>query len=126
MGLREIILCTLLCIVLTYLIAVKRFTAFLYLNQEEAASSFKGTDIPDWIFDLLLGAIGLSVRDWYCRYLNAHGQSVWTPSWIANLRSRLYPLFVNHPYAVAVHQPIGPKAEQLTHRINKLERRWSQ
>ena len=119
-------LVTLLFIVFTYLFAVESFTAFLYPNPEEVAFYFKAADLPDWLFDLLLlGATGLTVLGWYYLYLKAHGQSVWTPSWIEGLRIRLYPLFMNRLYADDIHRSIGLKAEKLIHRIDKLERGWS-
>lgn len=118
-------LATLLFIVFTYLFAVESFTAFLYPNPEEVASYFKAADLPDWLFDLLLlGATGLTVLGWYYLYLRAHRQSVWIPSWIEGLGTRLYPLFMNRLYTDEIHQSIGLKAGQLIHRIDKLASGW--
>ncbi len=119
-------LVTLLFIVFNYLFAVESFTAFLYPNPEEVASYFKAADLPDWLFDLLLiGATGLTVLGWCYLYLKAHGRTVWTPAWIEGLRVRLYTVFINRLYADEIYRSIGLKAEQLIHRIDKLERGWS-
>jgi len=119
-------LVTLLFIVFNYLFAVESFTAFLYPNPEEVASYFKAADLPDWLFDLLLiGATGLTVLGWCYLYLKAHGRTVWTPAWIEGLRVRLYTVFINRLYADEIYRSIGLRAEQLIHRIDKLERGWS-
>ena len=119
-------LVTLLFIVFNYLFAVESFTAFLYPNPEEVASYFKAADLPDWLFDLLLiGATGLTVLGWCYLYLKAHGRTVWTPAWIEGLRVRLYTVFVNRLYADEIYRSMGLRAEQLIHRIDKLERGWS-
>ncbi len=119
-------LVTLLFIVFNYLFAVESFTAFLYPNPEEVASYFKAADLPDWLFDLLLiGATGLTVLGWCYLYLKAHGRTVWTPSWIEGLRVRLYTVFINRLFADEIYRSIGLRAEQLIHRIDKLERGWS-
>ena len=119
-------LVTLLFIVFNYLFAVESFTAFLYPNPEEVASYFKAAGLPDWLFDLLLiGATGLTVLGWCYLYLKAHGRTVWTPAWIEGLRVRLYTVFVNRLYADEIYRSMGLRAEQLIHRIDKLERGWS-
>ena len=119
-------LVTLLFIVFNYLFAVESFTAFLYPNPDEVASYFKAADLPGWLFDLLIiGATGLTILGWGYLYLRAHGQSVWTPSWINGLRIRLYTVFVNRLYADEIYRSIGLMAGQLIHRIDKLERGWS-
>lgn len=119
-------LVTLLFIVFNYLFAVESFTAFLYPSPEEVASYFKAADLPDWLFDLLLiGATGLTVLGWCYLYLKAHGRTVWTPAWIEGLRVRLYTVFINRLYADEIYRSIGLRAEQLIHRIDKLERGWS-
>lgn len=119
-------LVTLLFIVFNYLFAVESFTAFLYPNPDEVASYFKAAALPDWLFDLLIiGATGLTVLGWCYLYLRAHGQNVWTPSWIEDLRIRLYTVFINRLYADEIYQSIGVTAGHLIHRIDKLERGWS-
>ena len=82
-----------------YLFAVESFTAFLYPNPEEVASYFKAGDLPDWLFDLLLGlSTSVTIVGWIYMYMRAHGRTVWTPPWLHGVRIRLYVLFLNRLY----------------------------
>ncbi len=121
-----IMLLTLLFIVFVYLFAVESFTAFLYPNPEEVASYFKAADLPDWLFDLMVAMAALmTISGWTYLYMRAHGRMVRMPTWIENIRIRLYTVFLNRMYADELYQLIGSMTAQLVHRIDKLERGWS-
>ncbi|MFY4729134.1 NADH-quinone oxidoreductase subunit L [Nitrospira sp. BLG_2] len=121
-----IMLLTLLFIVFVYLFAVESFTAFLYPNPEEVASYFKAADLPDWLFDLMVAMAALmTIFGWTYLYMRAHGRMVRMPTWIENIRIRLYTVFLNRMYADELYQLIGSMTAQLVHRIDKLERGWS-
>jgi NADH-quinone oxidoreductase subunit L len=113
-------LLTLLFIVFVYLFAVESFTAFLYPNPEEVASYFKAGDLPDWLFDLILVVSTLiTVVGWIYLYLRAHGRTVWTPSWINNIRIHLYVLFLNRLYIDAVLHQAGHILTSVIQRLDK-------
>ena len=119
-------LLTLLFIVFVYLFAVGSFTSFLYPNPDEVASYFKAADLPDWLFDLIVVMSALvTVLGWIYLYMRAHGRTVWMPTWIDGLRTRLYMVFLNRIYADELYQLIGSMAAHLVRRIDKLERGWS-
>jgi NADH-quinone oxidoreductase subunit L len=121
-----IMLLTLLFIVFVYLFAVESFTAFLYPNPEEVASYFRTADLPDWLFDLIVGMAALmTILGWTYLYLRAHGRTIWMPAWIEDMRIRLYTVFLNRIYADELYQLIGSMSAQLIHRIDKLDRGWS-
>ena len=121
-----IMLLTLLFIVFVYLFAVESFTAFLYPNPEEVASYFKAADLPDWLFDIIFAMAALmTIFGWTYLYMRAHGRTVWMPTWIEDMRIRLYTVFLNRIYADELYQLIGSMTAQLAHRIDKLERGWS-
>lgn len=121
-----IMLLTLLFIMFVYVFAVSSFTAFLYPNPQEVALYFKAADLPDWLFDLIVVMAALmTIFGWTYLYLRAHGQTVWIPTWIDGLRTRLYTVFLNRMYADELFQLIGSKTAQLVHRLDKLDRGWS-
>ena len=121
-----VMLLTLLFIVGIYLFAVESFTAFLYPNPAEVASYFKAADLPDWLFDLMVGMAALmTIFGWTYLYMRAHGRTVWMPVWIEGIRIRVYTVFLNMIYADRLYQVIGTMTAQLVHRIDKLERGWS-
>src|SRR5690349_163530 len=121
-----IMLLTLLFIVFVYLFAVESFTAFLYPDPAEVASYFKAADLPDWLFDLIVVMAALmTIFGWTYLYMRAHGRTVWMPTWIEDMRIRLYTVFLNRIYADELYQLIGSMTAQLAHRIDKLERGWS-
>lgn len=113
-------LLTLLFIVFVYLFAVESFTAFLYPNPEEVASYFKAGDLPDMLFELLLvGSTLIAIMGWIYLYMRAHGRTVWTPSWINDLRIRLYVLFLNRLYIDAILHRAGHILTSIIHRLDK-------
>ncbi|HMS82367.1 MAG TPA: proton-conducting transporter membrane subunit [Nitrospira sp.] len=119
-------LLTLLFTVFVYLFAVESFTAFLYPDPNEVTSYFKAAHLPDWLFDVIVVMASLmTIFGWTYLYLRAHGRSIWIPTWIENLRIRLYTVFLNRLYADELYQLIGSTTTHLVHRIDKLERGWS-
>jgi NADH-quinone oxidoreductase subunit L len=92
-------LLTLLFVVFVYLFAVESFTAFLYPNPADVASYFKAAALPGRLFDMMIGAATLmTVLGWCYVYMRTHGRSFPVPSWIENIRIRLYVLFLNRLY----------------------------
>ena len=117
----------LLFVMFVYLFAVESFTAFLYPNPQEAASYFKAGDLPDWLFDLMIIVATLAtIAGWFYLYMRAHGRTVWMPSWVEGVRTRLYVLFMNRLYADEIYQKLGGVVERLLDRFDKSIRGWSQ
>ena len=119
-------LLTLLFVMFVYLFAVESFTAFLYPNPQEVASYFKAGDLPDWLFDLMIIVATLTtIAGWFYLYMRAHGRTVWMPSWVEGVRTRLYVLFMNRLYADELYQLIGQNVMRVIHRFDKRQRGWS-
>ena len=117
----------LLFVVFIYLFAVESFTAFLYPNPAEVASYFQAAALPNWLFDGLIGGTALVIiLGWFYIYAQAHGQTMWVPSWVEGLRLRLYVLFMNRLYADECYQAIGQAVMRVAHRIDKRVARWSE
>ena len=117
----------LLFVMFVYLFAVESFTAFLYPNPQEVASYFKAGDLPDWLFDLMIIVATLAtIAGWFYLYMRAHGRTVWMPSWVEGVRTRLYVLFMNRLYADEIYQKLGGVVERLLDRFDKSVRGWSQ
>ena len=120
-------LLTLLFVVFVYLFAVESFTAFLYPDPQEVASYFKAGDLPDWLFDLMIIVATLTtIAGWFYLYMQAHGRTVWMPSWVEGVRIRLYVLFMNRLYADEIYQKLGGVVVRLLDRFDKSVRGWSQ
>jgi NADH-quinone oxidoreductase subunit L len=120
-------LLTLLFVVFVYLFAVVSFTAFLYPNPEEVASYFKAGDLPDWLFDVMIVTASLlTILGWIYLYMRAHGQTMWTPAWIDDLRIRLYVLFMNRLYADEFYQLLGRSLTRMIQQLDKRVQGWSQ
>ena len=120
-------LLTLLFVVFMYLFAVESFTAFLYPDAQEVASYFKAGDLPDWLFDLMIIMATLTtIAGWFYLYMQAHGRTVWMPSWVEGVRIRLYVLFMNRLYADETYQKLGGVVVRLLDRFDKSVRGWSQ
>ena len=101
-------LLTLLFVVFVYLFAVESFTAFLYPNPEEVASYFKAAELPNRLFDMLIGAATLmTVLGWCYLYLRAQGRTMWRPGLLDGLRIRLYVLFLNRLYVDECFDRLG-------------------
>ena len=104
-------LLTLLFIVFVYLFAVESFTAFLYPDATEAASYFLAAKLPDWLFDMMIGAATLTtILGWCYVYMKAHGRSIPMPSWINAIRIQLYMSFLNRLYV-----------DELFHHVSKVQ-----
>jgi len=117
----------LLFVMFVYLFAVESFTAFLYPNPQEVASYFKAGDLPDWLFDLMIIVATLTtIAGWFYLYMRAHGRTVWMPSWVEGVRTRLYVLFMNRLYADEIYQKLGGVVVRLLNRFDKSIRGWSQ
>jgi NADH-quinone oxidoreductase subunit L len=117
----------LLFVMFVYLFAVESFTAFLYPNPQEVASYFKAGDLPDWLFDLMIIVATLTtIAGWFYLYMRAHGRTVWMPSWVESVRTRLYVLFMNRLYADEIYQNLGGVVVRLLDRFDKSVRGWSQ
>ena len=120
-------LLTLLFVMFVYLFAVESFTAFLYPNSQEVASYFKAGDLPDWLFDLMIIVATLTtIAGWFYLYMRALGRSVWMPSWVESVRTRLYVLFMNRLYADEIYQKLGGVVVRFLDRFDKSVRGWSQ
>ncbi len=120
-------LLTLLFVMFVYLFAVESFTAFLYPNPQEVASYFKAGDLPDWLFDLMIIVASLTtIAGWFYLYMRAHGRTVWMPTWVEGVRTRLYVLFMNRLYADEIYQKLGGVVVRLLDRFDKSVRGWSQ
>jgi len=120
-------LLTLLFVVFVYLFAVESFTAFLYPDPQEVASYFKAGDLPDWLFDLMIIVATLTtIAGWFYLYMQAHGRTVWMPTWVGGVRIRLYVLFMNRLYADEIYQKLGGVVVRLLNRFDKSIRGWSQ
>jgi NADH-quinone oxidoreductase subunit L len=119
-------LLTLLFVMFVYLFAVESFTAFLYPNPQEVASYFKAGDLPDWLFDLMIIVAALTtIAGWVYLYMRAHGRTVWMPSWVEGVRTRLYVLFMNRLYADEIYQKLGGVVVRFLDRFDKCVRGWS-
>ncbi len=117
----------LLFVMFVYLFAVESSTAFLYPNPQEVASYFKAGDLPDWLFDLMIIVATLTtIAGWFYLYMRAHGRTVWMPSWVEGVRTRLYVLFMNRLYADEIYQKLGGVVVRLLARFDKSVRGWSQ
>jgi len=117
----------LLFVMFVYLFAVESSTAFLYPNPHEVASYFKAGDLPDWLFDLMIIVATLTtIAGWFYLYMRAHGRTVWMPSWVEGVRTRLYVLFMNRLYADEIYQKLGGVVVRLLARFDKSVRGWSQ
>ena len=120
-------LLTLLFVVFVYLFAVESFTAFLYPDPQEVASYFKAGDLPDWLFDLMIIVATLTtIAGWFYLYMQAHGRTVWMPTWVGGVRIRLYVLFMNRLYADEIYQKLSGVVVRLLDRFDKSVRGWSQ
>ena len=111
----------LLFVVFIYLFAVESFTAFLYPNPAEVASYFQAAALPNWLFDGLIGGTALVIiLGWFYIYAQAHGQTMWVPSWAEGLRLRLYVLFMNRLYVDQAYERLG---WAVTHAVHSLDKR---
>ena len=116
----------LLFVVFIYLFAVESFTAFLYPNPEEVASYFQAAALPNWLFDgLIVGTALVIILGWFYIYAQAHGQTMWVPSWVEGLRLRLYVLFMNRLYADECYHALGRMVMRVAHRIDRRDAGWS-
>jgi NADH-quinone oxidoreductase subunit L len=119
-------LLTLLFIVFVYLFAVESFTAFLYPDPEEVTFYFQAAALPNRLFDVIIViATLLTVTGWSYLYMRAHGQTMWTPTWIEGARIRLYVLFMNQLYVDQAYQRLSHAVMGLVHRFDKREQGWS-
>jgi NADH-quinone oxidoreductase subunit L len=120
-------LLTLLFIVFVYLFAVVSFTAFLYPNPHEVASYFQAAALPARLFDAIIVLSTLTtVSGWVYLYMRAHGRTMWTPTWIEDVRVWLYVLFMNRLYADELYELLGQAVMRVVHRFDKREQGWSQ
>ena len=111
----------LLFVVFNYLFAVESFTAFLYPNPGEVAAYFQAAALPYWLFDGLIGGTALVIiLGWFYIYAQAHGRTMWVPSFVEGLRLRLYVLFMNRLYVDQAYERLG---RVVTHTVHSLDKR---
>jgi NADH-quinone oxidoreductase subunit L len=116
---------TLVFVVFTYLFAAEAFTEFLYPAPGEAAFYFRAAAIPGWLFDTLVGVFAASIlASWYVFYAEAHGRSIWLPTWTGALQVRLYMLFMNRLYVDAVVRRLGAACVRVAEGVDRRYLSW--
>ena len=98
-----IMLLTLGLVTATYLVAVERFTTFLYPDPAVAASYFRAGALPDPLFSLLILSASLSILLYWISALGrSHGSPVWMNRKLKEgffqLKAHLYLFFLNRLY----------------------------
>ena len=112
-----IMLLTLGLVTATYLVAVARFTTFLYPDATVVASYFRAGALPDPLFSLVILAASLSILLYWISALGrSHGSPLWMNKRLmerfTRLQSHLYLFFLNRLYL-----------DQLLHRSEEILRR---
>jgi NADH-quinone oxidoreductase subunit L len=111
-----IMVLTLALVMATYLVAVERFTLFLYPEPGVASGFFRSAALPEGLFNTLIAAGALCILLYWISVLaRSHGR----PSWISDpvrdplkeragrISARIYLLFMNRLYLDALVQRSG-------------------
>lgn len=94
---------TLLAVVATYLLAVERFSEFLYPDAAVRESFFHAAALPLPLFDAIVVLSALAIAlSWIVAYARANGRQPRLSAWIEALRLQLYVLLLNHWYVERV------------------------
>ncbi len=116
---------TLILAVFTYLLAGEAFTYFLYPAPGEAMHYFQAAALPGWLFDLLVAMAALLITlVWVFFYANARGQHILMPTWVNDLQTRLYVLFMNNLYLDTLYLRLGQRVMRFTNRLDKRYLGW--
>ena len=116
---------TLILVVFTYLLAGEAFTYFLYPAPGEAMHYFQAAALPGWLFDLLVVmAALLIILVWIFSYANARGHHILMPTWVNDLQTRLYVLFMNNLYLDTLYRILGQRVMRFAHRLDKRYLGW--
>jgi NADH-quinone oxidoreductase subunit L len=102
-----LMLCTLVAVVMTYLLAAEAFTYFLYPAPGEVTKYFQAAALPAWLFDGIVAVTALFVIvGWVALYAKSRGRAIALPGRLADrlgrLQIRLYLFLINRLYLDAL------------------------
>lgn len=115
-----IMLLALLVSVFTYLLAVEKFTYFLYPLAGQVHLFYQAAALPGIVFDFLVVATTLFIiLGWMLYYAESHGKTIRMPKWINVLEYRVYLLFVNRLYLDILSHRLSYRFTRVAHLFDK-------